>query len=109
MSARYLRGRLRDAAEAPASGERTDLIVAFGNALVEQIQSGTLERPADYEQRQDEWVVVLSGGAKLVVDGDEVELAARDWLFLPSWVPHRLVETEPGTEWLAVHVHPSGP
>ena len=109
MSARYLRGTLRDRAEAPASGERTDLVVSFGNAVVEQILSGTLGAPADYNQRQDEWVVVLAGGARLVVDGEEVELAARDWLFLPSWVPHRLVETEPGTEWLAFHVHPPGP
>ena len=50
--------------------------------------------------------MVLAGGATLEVDGERVELEARDWLFLPSGLPHRLVETEPGTSWLAVHLHP---
>jgi cupin 2 domain-containing protein len=106
MRARWVRGRLRDASEAPAVGERADELIAFGNAVVEQILSGRLEEPADYLQAQDEWVVVLAGAATLEVDGETVELAARDWLLLPSGVPHRLVRTEPGTDWLALHLHP---
>ncbi len=106
MTARYVRGRLRDAAEAPAAGETTMELAAFGNAVVEQILSGRLEGPADFLQAQDEWVVVLSGRARLELDGETVELAAREWLFLPAGLPHRLVETEPGTDWLAFHVHP---
>jgi cupin 2 domain-containing protein len=109
MSARFQRGRLRDPSEAPARGERTERLLAFGDAVVEQILSGRLEAPADYLQAQDEWVVVLAGGATLEVAGETVELAARDWLFLPSGVPHRLVRTEPGTDWLALHVHPHPP
>jgi cupin 2 domain-containing protein len=103
-----LRGRLRNASDAPAAGERTDRVLAFGNAVVEQILSGRLERPADYRQSQDEWVVVLAGRATLEVEGTTVELTARDWLFLPSGVAHRLVETEPGTDWLAFHLHRPG-
>ena len=76
-------------------------------ASIEQILSGRLEAPADYLQEQDEWVVVLAGAATLEVGGETVELAAREWLFLPSGLPHRLVRTEPGTEWLAFHVHPA--
>jgi cupin 2 domain-containing protein len=100
----WVRGRLRDAGEAPAVGERADELVAFGSAVVEQILSGRLEAPVDYRQAHDEWVVVLSGSATLEVDGEAVELAARDWLFLPAGVPHTLVRTEPGTDWLALHV-----
>ena len=104
---RYLLGRLRDASDAPAAGERTERVIAFGDAVVEQILSGRLEHPADYLQEQDEWVVVLSGGATLEVGGETVELSARDWLFLPAGLPHRLVATEPGTDWLAFHLYPS--
>jgi hypothetical protein len=43
------------------------------------------------------------------VDGEAVELTGRDWLLLPSGLPHRLVRTEPGTEWLAVHLRPREP
>jgi cupin 2 domain-containing protein len=71
--------------------------------VVEQIRSGALEAPADYEEEQDEWVVLLAGRAVLVVDGEPVELTPGDWLFLPAGLRHRLVETEPGTSWLAVY------
>jgi len=104
----FVRGRLRDASDAPATGELAEVVHAFGGAVVEQILSGSLETPADYLQEQDEWVVVLAGGATLDVGGEAVELAAREWLFLPSGQPHRLVRTRPGTEWVAFHVHPRG-
>ena len=46
-----------------------------------------------------------SGSATLELDGETVELAAREWLLMPAGLPHRLVHTEPGTEWLALHLH----
>ena len=106
---RYRRGRLRDVSEAPSAGERADEVLTIGGVVLEQILSGRLEGATDYLQEQDEWVVVLSGAATLEVEGETIELADRDWLFLPSRVPHRLVHTEPGTDWLAVHVHRSPP
>jgi mannose-6-phosphate isomerase-like protein (cupin superfamily) len=80
----------------------------MGNAVVEEILSGRLDGPVDYVQDQDEWVVVLEGGAVLEVGAEHVELDPGDWVLLPAAVPHRLVETTPGTRWLAVHVHPGG-
>lgn len=100
------RGRLADPSEAPEWGERTDEVVRHRNLVVEQILSGTLEGPADYVQEQDEWVAVLAGAAVLEVGGERLDLGPRDWLFLPAGTPHRLVSTEPGTEWLAVHLWP---
>jgi cupin 2 domain-containing protein len=104
----YVRGRLRDASDAPATGELAEEVLAFGNAVVEQILSGRLDAPAEYLQEQDEWVLVLAGAATLEMDGEPVELAAREWVLLPSGLPHRVVRTEPGTEWLAVHLHRGG-
>jgi len=98
----FLRGRLGDAAGAPATGELVERLASFGAVRVEQIRSGTLAAPVDYEQADDEWVVLLAGAATLVVAGETVELAAGDWLFLPAGLPHRLVATEPGSSWLAV-------
>jgi len=69
---------------------------------VEQILSGRLSAPQDYEQDHDEWVVVLEGSATLEVDGVAHDLGAGDWWLLPAHTPHRLVRTEPGTNWLAV-------
>jgi cupin 2 domain-containing protein len=101
------RGRLADPAETPERGERADEIVRHRNLVVEQILSGTLDGPADYVQDQDEWVVLVAGAAVLEVDGERLDLRARDWVLLPAGTPHRLVSTEPGTEWLAVHLWPA--
>ena len=74
--------------------------------VVEQILSGPDVAPAEYLQDQDEWITLLAGAAVLDVGGARVDLGAGDWVLLPAGVPHRLVEVEPGTNWLAVHVHP---
>jgi cupin 2 domain-containing protein len=104
MTERWSRGRLRDGASAPASGEAVERLVALPGVEIEQILSGALDAPLDFQQVHDEWVVLLSGSASLVVAGADVELEAGDWLFLPAGVQHRVASTAPGSSWLAVHV-----
>ena len=104
MAERWLRGRLGDAASAPEWGESVQRLLELPGVVVEQILSGSLEAPLDYRQDDDEWVVLLTGHAALVVGGEDVELNAGDWLFLPAGVAHRLVAAAPGSSWLAVHV-----
>lgn len=103
-----LRGRLSAGAAAPAHGERSHEIARIRNVVVEEILSGRLDGPVDYVQDQDEWVVVMEGGASLDVGDEHLELGPGDWVLLPAAVSHRLVGTTPGTRWLAVHVHPGG-
>ena len=67
----------------------------------EQILSGALPAPVDFVQSQDEWVVILSGGAVLEVGEECRDLKAGDWVLLPAATQHRLTETHPGTTWLA--------
>lgn len=98
------RGRLLTGADAPATGERSEEIVCFGGVLVEQIVSGALPSAMDFDQDHDEWVVVLSGHAVLFVEDERVELECGDWVLLPAHALHRLVETQPGTRWLAVRL-----
>jgi cupin 2 domain-containing protein len=106
MTERWSRGRLRDGAAAPASGEAVERLLLLRGVVIEQILSGTLEAPLDFRQDHDEWVVLLVGSASLVVAGEEVDLEAGGWLFLPAAVEHRVVATAPGSSWLAVHVDP---
>jgi len=73
---------------------------------IEQILSAASQVPHDYLQDDDEWVVVLAGGAVLDVDGERRTLATGDWAFLPAGVPHAVIETEAGTNWLAVRLQP---
>jgi cupin 2 domain-containing protein len=95
-------GRLLDGDAAPATGERTEPLIEGRGFRVEQILSGRLAASQEYEQEQDEWVVLLAGSAVLEVDGVEHELGPGEWWFLPGGTGHRLVRTEPGTSWLAV-------
>ena len=96
------RGRLAPGDEAPAEGEHTAVLARGRGFAVEQILSGRLAAPEDYDQDHDEWVVVVAGGAVLEVAGVAHELGAGDWWMLRAGTPHRLVHTEPGTSWLAV-------
>jgi cupin 2 domain-containing protein len=102
------RGRLLAGAQAPPDGEATHLLAAVGGTRIEQILSGRLASPQEYVQDHDEWVVVLQGAAVLEVGDHRLDLQAGQWVLLPAGQWHRLVSTEPGTSWLAVHVDPSG-
>lgn len=60
-----------------------------------------------YDQPRDEWVVLLSGAARLRFDGcDEiVELTPGDAMKIPAHTRHRVEWTTPEREsvWLALH------
>lgn len=97
------RGRLSPATDAPPTGEHSEVLARLGGTVVEYILSGRMSSLVDYDQAHDEWVTVLEGGAVLQVDDERVVLNSGDWILLPAHVPHRLVEVEPGTRWLALH------
>jgi cupin 2 domain-containing protein len=97
-------GRLQSAADAPAVGERSITIARFEGVVVEHILSGHLTAAVDYDQPHDEWVLVLAGEAVLEVNDVRFDLTAGDWVRLPAHVHHRLVQTTPGTSWLALHL-----
>jgi cupin 2 domain-containing protein len=101
------RGRLLQTTDAPVLGEHTVEIAQIGGVVVEQILSGALPAPVAFDQPDDEWVVVLSGDAVLEIAEERVVLTTGDWVLLPARLPHRLIETRPGTTWLALHARSS--
>ena len=60
-----------------------------------------------YDQAGDEWVVLLSGSAMLLIEGETLprRLSAGDYLLLPAGCRHRVEWTDPEVKsvWLAVH------
>jgi cupin 2 domain-containing protein len=85
-------------------GEDVVRLVAEERVVIEHIASGLTPEPVAFVQLEDEWVVVLEGAADLELDGEVLGLSAGDWLLIPGSTPHRLLRTDPGTRWLAVHV-----
>ena len=60
-----------------------------------------------YDQPRNEWVVVLQGKARLLLEGDDgpLEMGPGDYLDIPAHCRHRVEWTDPErpTIWLAVH------
>ena len=99
-------GNLYTDAQAPQAGERFDELLRHRNLVVERIVSSAEIVPHDYVQAQDEWVLLVHGEADLRIKGELRTLKAGDYVFLPAGTPHRVERTQPGTLWLAVHLHP---
>jgi len=83
-------------------------ILEAENLRIERIVSKGHKSPESgwYDQEQNEWVVVLKGGGKLVFeDGEEQRLGPGDYINIPAHKKHRVTWTDPKTEtiWLAIH------
>ncbi|MBT1070189.1 cupin domain-containing protein [Pelotalea chapellei] len=90
--------------------ERFDTLLDAGSVRIERIVSTGQVTPADtwYDQNWDEWILVLSGSAVLMLEGNPEphRLTAGDCLLLPAHQRHRVEWTAPDerTVWLAVHI-----
>ncbi|WP_296709081.1 cupin domain-containing protein [Rhodoblastus sp.] len=91
-----------------AEEEFTNLLTLPG-ARVERIVSTGQASPEGYwyDQAWTEWVVVLSGSAALLMEGEDSPRILRlgDYVEIPPHVRHRVEWTEAGapTVWLALH------
>ncbi len=92
-------------AQAPKHCERFDTLLEHKNIKIIRILSSEDVHHGLYDQEEDEWVVLLEGSARLEVDGKELTLRRGESLFLPAHTPHRILSTERGTLWLAVHIY----
>jgi cupin 2 domain-containing protein len=97
----------------------TDLVKAGRDELFETVLNGAAFRverivsrghasPPDfwYDQPEDEWVLLLTGAARLRFEGDEpVELKPGQHIHIPAHARHRVEWTDPdqATVWLAIH------
>ena len=90
-------------------GEIFETIVERGGVRIERIVSHGQATPEGewYDQEQDEWVLVLSGRAGLLIEGESEPrlLGPGAHVDLPAHCRHRVTWTAPDepTLWLAVH------
>ncbi len=106
-SAPARRGGIADGIPAELPAEHSALLAAGAGVRIERIVSrGQVSPPGFwYEQDEDEWVMVVSGAARLEIEGQgEIELGPGDWIDLPRRLRHRVSWTDPerDTIWLAV-------
>jgi len=90
--------------DVPSTGERFETLLAKDCVEIVAISSSSEPDDILYTQEEDEWVVLLRGGATLDIDGETKELVEGESIFIPSGTPHRVVHTNRGTLWIAVHI-----
>ena len=98
---------LRDLAT-DTSDELVQTILTAGEMRIERIVSHGHASPEGfwYDQDENEWVLLLSGAARLRIEGDEpIELTAGAHVNIPAHRRHRVEWTTPAeaTVWLAIH------
>lgn len=95
--------------ESPPEDELVEPLAADAHFLFERIVShGHATPPGKWlDQPRDEWVVLLSGAARLRFEGDDdcVEMRPGDFLVIPAHRRHRVEWTKPDEDsvWLALH------
>ncbi len=95
-----------------AAAEASEDLLAGGRFVLKRIVSTGQATPPGgwYDQDQDEWVVLLCGGAGLWIEGETAAriLGPGDWLLLPARCRHRVewTDAERPTVWLALHAGP---
>jgi cupin 2 domain-containing protein len=89
--------------------EEMTTIMSSSAVRIERIVSRGQASPEGfwYDQPQDEWVMVLAGGAELAFEGDgtTMRMGPGDYVHIPAHRRHRVAWTDPAqaTVWLAVH------
>lgn len=102
-------GNLFENLPGPAAEEEFTTLAKFRGARIERIVSTGQASPPGfwYDQEQAEWVVLLSGSAGLLIEGEDAprDLRPGDFVEISARKKHRVEWTDPKepTIWLAVH------
>ncbi len=82
--------------------------LASGDVVIERIVSRGQITPETewYNQEKDEWVILLSGEARILFENSgEISLKPGDYLLIPAHQRHKVTYTSKSPEciWLALH------
>ena len=89
----------------------TELLAGRSFQLQRIVSTGQTSPPGQwYDQDTHEWVLLLSGAARLRIDGEAglLQMQPGDYIHIPAHVRHRVEWTDPDQEtvWLALHYQP---
>jgi len=88
----------------PKKGETFTTLLEHKNIKINRIVSSSNIKPVEYNQEEDEWLVLLEGEATLLFDEKEKILTKGETLFIPAKVPHTVTKISHGTVWLTMHI-----
>lgn len=86
--------------------ELSQTLLTAATCRIERIVSHGHSSPPDfwYDQKQNEWVLLVKGAAKLKVENELIELKPGDFVNIAAHCRHRVEWTTPDepTVWLAI-------
>ncbi len=85
-------------------GELFETLLRHKNVTVETIRSNEVRRGQWYDQKSDEWVLLLQGRAQLEYESEVKQLEKGDAVFIPARTKHRVLSTDGDALWLALHI-----
>ncbi len=88
----------------PKEGESFETLLKNKNVTIKRIVSSSKIDQQTMIQEEDEWFIMISGEACMMIDNKKVVLASGDYCFVKRNIPHRLIDVQEGTIWLAVHI-----
>ena len=102
------RGNIFENVPAELPAELVEVLAESGGIRIERIVARGHASPEGfwYDQSENEWVVLLSGGAVIQFEGGRaVKMGPGDYINIPAHRRHRVVETakDANSVWLAVH------
>lgn len=84
--------------------ETFDTLHSSNGLTIKRIVSNRLIDGEWYDQREDEWVILVNGSAILEFkDNTLLKMEAGDYLLLEAHISHRVKETSEDALWLAIH------
>ncbi len=88
----------------PKNGEIITTLFEHKNIKINRIVSSATFESMEYIQNEDEWVFVVKGKATLLVQKNKIILTMGESLFIPAFTPHRVLNTQHDTLWIAIHI-----
>ena len=89
--------------------EQEEILLATDSVKIARIVSGG-QTSEVYDQREDEWVIVLSGEAEISFPeegGHTLKLESGDYLLLKAGRKHQVTKTSDPCLWLCVYFSPN--
>ncbi len=85
--------------------EQFDTLLKTKTLHIEKITSNGQVSDEWYEQKRDEWVVVLEGEGSILFEEEKrsVHLVKGEYIHIPKMKKHKVTYTSAPTIWLAIH------
>ncbi len=88
----------------PIVGESFETLLEKKNVTIKRIVSSSKIDQEVMIQEEDEWFIMISGEATIMIEDEHVALKSGDYCFVKRKTVHKLIKVKEGTIWLAVHI-----